>query len=292
MDPPLPSGRGASGTSPATTPSSDRAARRAAGRGAGLLALRVEWLLTAATLTSLLLAWYVVARFGLVSDLFVPHPAAVWAAFTDILLDGYRGATLLRHLGDSLYRVVVGFLLAVVTAVPLGLAIGYSSKVQAVFDPIIEFYRPLPPLAYYTLLVIWLGIENESKIALLYLAAFPPLSVSAMAGVRGVASERIQGAQSLGASRWQVFRYVIFPSCLPDIFTGMRVSIGFTYTTLVAAEMVAATSGIGWMVLDASKFLRSDVIFMGNIVMGLTGIGLDRLIRTAEGRVVPWKGRA
>jgi len=257
-----------------------------------LLALRVEWLLTAATLTSLLLAWYVVARFGLVSDLFVPHPAAVWAAFTDILLDGYRGATLLRHLGDSLYRVVVGFLLAVVTAVPLGLAIGYSSKVQAVFDPIIEFYRPLPPLAYYTLLVIWLGIENESKIALLYLAAFPPLSVSAMAGVRGVASERIQGAQSLGASRGQVFRYVIFPSCLPDIFTGMRVSIGFTYTTLVAAEMVAATSGIGWMVLDASKFLRSDVIFMGNIVMGLTGIGLDRLIRTAEGRVVPWKGRA
>jgi len=292
MDPPLPSGRGASGTSPATTPSSDRVARRAAGRRAGLLALRIEWLLTAATLTSLLLAWYVVARFGLVSDLFVPHPAAVWAAFTDILLDGYRGATLLRHLGDSLYRVVVGFLLAVVTAVPLGLAIGYSSKVQAVFDPIIEFYRPLPPLAYYTLLVIWLGIENESKIALLYLAAFPPLSVSAMAGVRGVASERIQGAQSLGASRWQVFRYVIFPSCLPDIFTGMRVSIGFTYTTLVAAEMVAATSGIGWMVLDASKFLRSDVIFMGNIVMGLTGIGLDRLIRTAEGRVVPWKGRA
>jgi len=292
MDPPLPSGRGASGTSPATTPSSDRAARRAAGRGAGLLALRVEWLLTAATLTSLLLAWYAVARFGLVSDLFVPHPAAVWAAFTDILLDGYRGATLLRHLGDSLYRVVVGFLLAVGTAVPLGLAIGYSSKVQAVFDPIIEFYRPLPPLAYYTLLVIWLGIENESKIALLYFAAFPPLSVSAMAGVRGVASERIQGAQSLGASRWQVFRYVIFPSCLPDIFTGMRVSIGFTYTTLVAAEMVAATSGIGWMVLDASKFLRSDVIFMGNIVMGLTGIGLDRLIRTAEGRVVPWKGRA
>jgi len=292
MDPPLPSGRGASGTSPATTPSSDRAARRAAGRRAGLLALRVEWLLTAATLTSLLLAWYVVARFGLVSDLFVPQPAAVWAAFTDILLDGYRGATLLRHLGDSLYRVVVGFLLAVGTAVPLGLAIGYSSKVQAVFDPIIEFYRPLPPLAYYTLLVIWLGIENESKIALLYLAAFPPLSVSAMAGVRGVASERIQGAQSLGASRWQVFRYVIFSSCLPDIFTGMRVSIGFTYTTLVAAEMVAATSGIGWMVLDASKFLRSDVIFMGNIVMGLTGIGLDRLIRTAEGRVVPWKGRA
>jgi len=258
----------------------------------GVAGLRPELLLTALTLLSIFLAWYAVARFRVVSELFVPHPALVWQAFTEILLEGYRGGTLLHHLADSLYRVVVSFLLAVVTAVPLGLAIGYSSKVQAIFDPLIEFYRPLPPLAYYTLLVIWLGIENASKIALLYLAAFPPLSVSAMAGVRAVSQERIQGAQSLGAGRWQVFRYVIFPSCLPDIFTGMRVSIGFTYTTLVAAEMVAATSGIGWMVLDASKFLRSDVIFMGNIVMGITGIALDRIIRVAERRVVPWKGKA
>jgi len=270
-----------------------RAAPKPAGhRRPGLAGLRPEPFLTALTLISVFLVWYAIARFRVVSELFVPHPASVWQAFLDILTEGYRGGTLLHHLFDSLYRVVVGFLLAVVTAVPLGLAIGYSSKVQAIFDPIIEFYRPLPPLAYYTLLVIWLGIENESKIALLYLAAFPPLSVSAMAGVRGVTAERIQGAQSLGASRWQVFRYVVFPSCLPDIFTGMRVSVGFTYTTLVAAEMVAATSGIGWMVLDASKFLRSDVIFMGNIVMGLTGLGLDRLIRVAERRVVPWKGKA
>jgi len=254
--------------------------------------VRPEPILTVLTLVSILLAWYAIARFRLVSELFVPHPLSVWQAFVDIATDGYRGGTLLHHLLDSLYRVLAGFSLAVVTAVPLGLAIGYSSKVQAIFDPLIEFYRPLPPLAYYTLLVVWLGIENESKIALLYLAAFPPLSVSAMAGVRGVPAERVQGARCLGASRWQVFRYVIFPSCLPDIFTGMRVSIGFTYTTLVAAEMVAATSGIGWMVLDASKFLRSDVIFMGNIVMGLTGIALDRIIRIAERRVVPWRGKA
>jgi taurine transport system permease protein len=257
-----------------------------------LLGLRPEPVLTALTLLSILLAWYAIARFRLVSELFVPHPASVWEAFWEILTDGYRDRTLLVHLADSLYRVCAGFLLGVVTAVPLGLAIGYSTRVQAIFDPLIEFYRPLPPLAYYTLLVLWLGIEDASKIALLYLAAFPPLSVSAMAGVRGVSQERIQAAQSLGASRWQVFRHVIFPSCLPDIFTGMRVSIAFTYTTLVAAEMVAATSGVGWMVLDASKFLRSDVIFVGNIVMGLTGIALDRLIRIVERRVVPWKGRA
>jgi taurine transport system permease protein len=251
-----------------------------------------SWLLTLATVAVIFAAWYAIARFRVVSELFVPHPAAVWEAFTETLLDGYRGGTLLRHLVDSLYRVLAGFLLALVTAVPLGLAIGYSRWVRAVFDPLIEFYRPLPPLAYYTLLVIWLGIENESKIALLYLAAFPPLSISAMAGVGGIAQERVQAAQSLGAGRWQVFRHVVFPSCLPDIFTGMRVSIGFTYTTLVAAEMVAATSGVGWMVLDASKFLRSDVIFMGIIVMGLTGIALDRIVRVVEWRAVPWKGKA
>jgi taurine transport system permease protein len=266
------------------------AARRSPARPP-LLGLRHEPILTTLTLLSIFLAWYAVARFQLVSELFVPHPASVWEAFWEILTEGYRDRTLFEHVADSLYRVCAGFLLGVATAVPLGLAIGYSTRVQAVFDPLIEFYRPLPPLAYYTLLVIWLGIENASKIALLYLAAFPPLSVSAMAGVRGVSPERIQSAQSLGASRWQVFRHVIFPSCLPDIFTGMRVSIAFTYTTLVAAEMVAATSGVGWMVLDASKFLRSDVIFVGNIVMGLTGIALDRLIRVAERRVVPWKGR-
>jgi taurine transport system permease protein len=254
--------------------------------------VRPEPFLTALTLLAIFLAWYAIARLRVVSELFVPHPWSVLEAFWEIATEGYHGVPLSRHLADSLFRVVAGFLLGVVTAVPLGLAIGYSTRVQAIFDPLIEFYRPLPPLAYYTLLVIWLGIENASKIALLYLAAFPPLSVAAMQGVRGVSPERIQGAQSLGASRWQVFRHVILPSCLPDIFTGMRVSIAFTYTTLVAAEMVAATSGIGWMVLDASKFLQSDVIFMGNILMGLTGIALDRLIRVAERRVVPWKGRA
>jgi taurine transport system permease protein len=264
---------------------------RASARPA-LLRVRPESLLTALTLVSIFLAWYAVARFRVVSELFVPHPWSVVEAFWEVLREGYRGVPLAQHLADSLYRVIAGFLLGVATAVPLGLAIGYSTRVQAVFDPLIEFYRPLPPLAYYTLLVIWLGIENASKIALLYLAAFPPLSVSAMQGVRGVSAERIQGAQSLGASRWQVFRHVIFPSCLPDIFTGMRVSIAFTYTTLVAAEMVAATSGVGWMVLDASKFLQSDVIFMGNILMGLTGIALDRAIRVVERQVVPWKGRA
>ncbi len=248
-------------------------------------------LLSIASVGSILLAWAVVAELRLVPELFVPRPINVARAFLEALLDGYRGQLLAVHLASSLFRVLIGFSLAVVTAIPIGLAMGYSERIGALLDPILEFYRPLPPLAYYTLLVLWLGIGDESKIALLFLAAFPPLALSATSAVRGIRAERILGARSLGASPVQVFFHVVFPSCLPEIFTGLRVAIGFTYTTLVAAEIVAATSGIGWMVLDAGRFLRSDVVFMGILVMGLTGIALDRSLRFLEKRIVPWKGK-
>ena len=169
-----------------------------------------------------------------------------------------------EHLGHSMYRMILAFLLAIVTAIPLGLWSGYSTKIQAALDPLIQFYRPIPPLAYYTLLILWFGIGDMSKILLLFLAAFPPLYIAAMSAVKGVQEDRILSAECLGASKGQVFRYVIFPSCLPGIFTGMRTAIGFTYTTLVASEIVAAVNGIGWMVLDASKFLRSDIMLRRN----------------------------
>ncbi|MDR3165708.1 MAG: ABC transporter permease subunit, partial [Synergistaceae bacterium] len=172
-----------------------------------------------------------------------------------------------------------------------GIASGFNSKIRAVFDPIVEFYRPLPPLGYYTLLVLWMGIENSSKIALLYLAGFAPIFIACAAAVKKIRVDYIDGAYTLGANRRQVLTHVVFPACLPDIFTGLRTSVGVSYTTLVAAEMVAAVSGIGWMVLDASKFLRSDIVFAGIIIMGFSGILIDRVLRVIEERVVPWKGK-
>lgn len=246
---------------------------------------------TASTVIGALLIWYGIAELRLVSDLFVPHPWRVAETAWEILVTGYRGRSLLQHLADSLWRIGVAYVLAAVTATPLGLLSGYVPRVQAAMDWLVEFYRPLPPLSYYVLLVIWLGIDDESKIALLYLAGFAPIYIASLEGVRGVNADRIYVAQCLGATKKQVFFHVILPSCLPDIFTGLRVALGFTYTTLVAAEMVAAVSGVGWMVLDAGKFLRSDVIFVGIFVMGLTGLALDRLVRIVERRVVPWRGK-
>jgi taurine transport system permease protein len=168
---------------------------------------------------------------------------------------------------------------------------GISRYILAIFDPIIEFYRPLPPLAYYALLVLWLGIDDKSKVALLFLSAFAPLFISTVSSVQRVPQDRINGALSLGASKPKVLLYIILPSCLPDIITGLRTAIGVTYATLVAAEMVAATSGVGWMVLDASKYLRSDIVFVGIILMGGIAILIDSIIRLYQRIQFSWVGK-
>jgi len=252
---------------------------------------KVEVLITTSTVLSLLLAWHLVTHFNLVTDVLLPTPGKVWSTFVRLCVEGYKDYSLLQHLGHSLWRLLAAFLLVILTAIPLGLLSGFSSKVSAVIDPIVEFTRPLPPLAYYTLLVLWLGIENNSKIALLYLAGFAPVYIACVAGVKRVKGDWIQCARTLGASRRQLFFHVIFPACLPDIFTGLRTAVGVIYATLVAAEMVAAITGIGWMVLDASKYLRSDVIIVGIIIMGITGLLLDRMIRIIEDQAIPWKGK-
>lgn len=252
---------------------------------------KTEKALTIGTVLTILAIWFIATSSGWVDLKLVPSPQSVCATFLDIIQNGYKNYTLLQHLGASMERLLIAFLGAVILAVPLGLVSGYNSKVRAIFEPVIEFYRPLPPLAYYTLLVLWLGIENNSKIALLFLACFAPIYVSCLSAVLKIREDYINSAYTIGANKRQIFYHVVFPACLPDIFIGLRTALGVAYTTLVSAEMVAASSGIGWMVLDASRYLRSDVIFLGIIIMGITGILLDRGIQFAEHKIVPWEGK-
>ncbi|WP_308621257.1 ABC transporter permease [uncultured Desulfovibrio sp.] len=251
--------------------------------------LKVETLITIVTLLIIFLVWYEVTRRGVVPKIFIPSPADVWNGFQETILRGYHGKSLVYHCLVSLARVLLGWVAACVVAIPLGLAMGLSSKIRAVFDYIIEFYRPLPPLAYYTLLVLWFGIGEFSKVLLLFLAAIPPLTIGAVEGVKDVPTSVIQAARSLGANSRQVFFKIILPATTPAIITSMRISLGFTYTVLVAAEIVAATEGIGWMVWDASKFMRSDIIFVGIITMGVTGIALDACLRFLARHLLRWK---
>ena len=236
--------------------------------------------------------WWVATHNGWIRDLFLPTPERIITSFADAWKGDIQGGRpLSEHFGWSLLRVFAAFALACVTAIPVGIAMGVSRIARGIFDPPIEFYRPLPPLAYLPLIVIWFGIEETAKIVLIYLACFAPLAMAARAGVKSVMIEQINAAYSLGASKWQVIRHVVIPAALPEIFTGMRIAIGFGWTTLVAAEMVAATAGLGQMVLNASNFLRTDVVIMGIVVIGVVAYVFDLLMRYIERAVVPWKGR-
>ena len=246
---------------------------------------------SAFTIVVILMLWWLASHFRWVQPLFLPTPETVFTRLYESAMGQLTDAPLATHFGWSMYRVFSAFLLACVTAIPIGIGMGVSRIVRGIFDPPIEFYRPLPPLAYLPLIVIWFGIDELSKVLLIYLACFAPMAMSAQAGVRSVSQEQIHAAYSMGASKWQVIRHVVIPAAMPEILTSMRIAIGFGWTTLVAAEMVAATHGLGQMVLNASNFLRTDIVIMGIVVIGVVAYAFDLMMRWVERRLVPWKGR-
>ncbi|GGH36909.1 taurine transport system permease protein [Cribrihabitans marinus] len=223
--------------------------------------------------------------------IWLPAPEAVWQKFVEIAKDGFRGTTLLEHLGYSLMRVVVGFLFGALVGIPLGYAMGLSNWFRGWFDPIVEFMRPVPPLALIPLVIIWAGIGELGKIILLFLAALWIMAIAARSGVSGVSISKVHAAYSLGASKGQIMRHVIVPNSLPEIFTGARVAMGVCWGTVVAAELVAAEKGAGMMIMVASKFQNTDIVIMGIILIGIIGFGIDMLMRWAERVLVPWKGK-
>lgn len=247
--------------------------------------------ISVATVCILLALWFVATNLGWVKPLFLPKPQDVAQQFIEYVQGTANDKPLWEHFAASMARVFSAFLLACVTAIPVGIAMGMSRWARGIFDPPIEFYRPLPPLAYLPLIIIWFGIDELPKVLLIYLSCFAPLALAARSGMRSATQEQINCAYSMGASYTQIIRHVILPSALPDILVGMRIAIGFGWTTLVAAEMVAANVGLGQMVLNASNFLRTDIVLMGIIVIGVVAYLFDLLMRWVEQLVAPWKGR-
>lgn len=224
-------------------------------------------------------------------NIWLPAPDSVWSRLVSVWRDGYQNVTLAEHLSYSLFRVIVGFLLGAAVGIPLGYAMGLSNWFRGWFDPIVEFMRPVPPLALIPLVIIWAGIGEQGKIILLFLAALWIMAIAARSGVSGVAISKVHAAYSLGASKGQIMRHVIAPNSLPEIFTGARVAMGVCWGTVVAAELVAAEKGVGKMIVAASKFQDTDIVLMGIILIGIIGFGIDVLMRWAEKWLVPWKGR-
>lgn len=253
---------------------------------------KIRYFISIATVTTILFVWFFIANFTAIPNIILPTPQAVWESLIRNSVEGYgTSGTLVTHLFSSMKRLGIAYLLALITAVPLGLLSGYFMPLHAAVGPIVEFYRMLPPLAYYTVLVLWLGIGEESKITLLYLAAFAPIYIGSMSGVDKIREDYLNAAYMLGANKLQGFIYVILPAALPEIFVGLRTGLGVEYSTLVSAEMIAARTGIGWMILDASNWLKSDTVFMGILIIGITGIALNALLVKMEHKLIHWNGK-
>ncbi|SHF11584.1 taurine transport system permease protein [Kaistia soli DSM 19436] len=249
-------------------------------------------LISFATLAVLLAAWQVSASLALVPSLFLPAPAAVFGQFVAVARDGFVDATLAQHLAASLGRVFAALTAAIVVGVPIGFAIGASPVGRGIFDPLIEILRPIPPLAYLPLVIIWFGIGEPSKILIIAIAMLAPIVIATASGVRAVATDRLNAARALGATRRQLVRHVVLPSALPSVLTGVRIALGTGWSTLVAAELVAASRGLGFMIQSAAQFLVTDVVVMGILVIAAVAFALEALIRLVERWLVPWAGKA
>jgi len=244
--------------------------------------------ISAITVALIIGAWGLASAYALVSPVFLPSPRQVVLALYNLIVKGFVDATLAEHVGASLTRIFGALITSIAIGIPAGIAIGTSRIGRGILDPIVEFLRPLPPLAYLPLIIIWVGIGEASKITVIALSMLPSIILSTSAGVRAVSKEHVNAARSLGASKRQVLAEVVLPSSVPSILTGIRIALGAGWTTLVAAELVAATSGIGFMIQSAAQFLVTDIVIAGIIVIALIAILLEYIARLIERRLVPW----
>lgn len=243
------------------------------------------------TIIVLLLLWWVSTSQGWIRPIYWPSFDAVGTRLDKLLTNGFRNVALWEHVYISVYRVMAGVFFGSLVGIPLGFAMGLSSTARGLFDPIVEFMRPIPPLALIPLIILWFGIDETAKIILLFLAALFIMTIAARSGVSGVKISKVHAAYSLGASKMQVLKNVILPNALPEIFTGVRTAMGVCWGTVVAAELVAAEKGVGSMIMIAKNFLQTDTVVIGIIIIGLIGYGIEMIMRLLERWLIPWRGK-
>jgi len=233
---------------------------------------------------TLLCLWGVLSYSGVVGRDFLPAPGQVWREFVDMSGDG----TLLHHTGVSLKEIYLGFLLSSVIAVPLGIFMGGFRIVAAALEPVVNFMRYLPVTALIPLLILWIGIGIEQKIAVIFLGTFFQQIVMVSDVARGVHEDLFNVSYTLGANRRQIVTRVLVPATLPGVFDTLRVTMGWACTFLVVAELVAADSGLGYMILQSMRGLNPAAIFVGIFVIGFLGLVTDLAFKWAKDAVLPW----
>ncbi len=250
----------------------------------GPMSQRRYWILAAVGLIAPIVAWWLVANSGWVEKVFMPSPGSVW----DRTLLWATEDNLLQDTGISIYRVSMGWLLSAVIAMPLGLMIGTFRPVQAVLEPLTDFVRYMPAVAFIPLVMLWIGIDEGSKIAIIFIGTFFQMVLMVAEDVRRVPMQQIEAAQTMGATRAEILQLVLLPSAKPALVDTMRITMGWAWTYLVVAELVAANSGLGYAILKAQRFLQTDKIFAGIILIGLIGLLTDQMFRLAHRKAFPW----
>jgi NitT/TauT family transport system permease protein/taurine transport system permease protein len=250
--------------------------RRAAIGGASILGLLLLW-------------WVVTTGTGLVGALRFPSPAEFRVALMQFLDEGYAGGTLWMQAWHSTRLVLMGFAVAVVTGVPLGLLMGVSPRAEALLNPAFLLVRPIPPLAWIPLAIVWLGLGDAAKVLVIWFAAFVPSVINTWTGVRGIDRTLIAAARVHGAKPWRMLTEVIIPGSLPMIFTGLRLSLQASWTTLVAAELVGAFYGLGRVLDAAYRDINPPMILVAMVIVGILGALTTRMVAEAERRLTPWR---
>jgi NitT/TauT family transport system permease protein/taurine transport system permease protein len=255
-----------------------------------LFVISVRSLTGALTLLGLLLLWWLLTDFtGIADPQRMPSPTEVVEAANQILFQGYAGGTLLTQAFYSVRLVFLGFLVAVMTGVPLGLTMGLSRRFEAFINPAFLLVRPIPPLAWIPLAIVWLGLGDSAKILVIWFAAFVPAVINSIAGVRNVNPVLIEAARVHGGSRREILTDVLLPGAMPMIFTGMRLSLQAAWTTLVAAELVGAFFGLGRVLMSAYRDINPAMIATAMIAVGLLGAAMMKLLALIERNVIRWR---
>ena len=234
----------------------------------------------------LLILWQAASSLGWVNAYLLPPPTKVARAAYLATQSGELG----RHIAASLLRVIEGFSLAVVLALPLAVLASFAPRLSAAFDPLMTFLRNIPPLALVPVLILWCGIGEASKLALILLASFFPVFLGTATGLSSVDPKLIEMGKSLGFSRIRILAEVMLPESVPSLVNGLRLGLGYSWRALVGAEMVAASSGLGYWILDSEEMARIDAVFAGILAIGLLGIFIDRAAYLAATRLLPWAG--
>ncbi|MEW5696970.1 MULTISPECIES: ABC transporter permease [Pseudomonas] len=245
------------------------------------------WTLAVAGLVLPLLVWWACTALGLTNPMFMPGPDAVLARVGR----WWNEEGLLADIGISLYRVLAGFAASALLALPIGLYIGTYRPVQAFLEPLTDFIRYMPAVAFIPLIMLWVGIDEGSKILIIFIGTFFQMVLMVAEDVRRVPMAQIEAAQTMGASRSEIVRLVILPSARPALLDTLRITCGWAWTYLVVAELVAANSGLGYAILKAQRYMHTDKIFAGIILIGAIGLLTDQAFRWIGRMAFPWMKR-